>query len=89
MDELQKILPVTKVKRELLDILKAMEEEYATITVTRNGEPVGVIMTPDRYESLLETIEILSDKKVLRSLNSSQKDFKSGRVYTHDEVWKD
>jgi hypothetical protein len=26
MVELQKILPVTKVKRELLDILKAMEE---------------------------------------------------------------
>jgi prevent-host-death family protein len=89
MDELQKILPVTRVKRELLDILRAMEEEYATITVTRNGEPVGVIMTPDRYESLLETIEILSDKKVLRSLQSSQKDFKSGKIYTHDEVWKD
>jgi len=33
MVELQKILPVTKVKRELLDIIKAMEEEYATITV--------------------------------------------------------
>jgi prevent-host-death family protein len=89
MDELQKILPVTKVKREFLDILKAMEEEYATITVTRNGEPVGVMMTPDRYESLLETIEILSDKKVLRSLKSSQKDFASGRVYTHKEVWQD
>jgi antitoxin YefM len=89
MDELQKILPVTKVKRELLDILKAMEEEYSTITMTRNGEPVGVMMTPDRYESLLETIEILSDNKVLRSLQSSQEDFKSGKVYTHKEVWQD
>ena len=89
MDELQKILPVTKVKRELLDILKSMEEEYTTITLTRNGEPVGVMMTPDRYESLLETIEILGDKKVLRVLQSSQKDFKSGKVYTHKEVWQD
>ena len=89
MDEIQKILPVTKVKRELLNILKSMEEEYATITMTRNGEPVGVMMTPDRYESLLETIEILSDKKVLRALQSSQKDFKSGKVYTHKEVWQD
>jgi len=89
MDGLQKILPVTKVKRELLDILKAMEEDYSTVTVTRNGEPVGVMMTPDRYESLLETIEILSDKNILRSLKVSQKDFKSGRVYTHKEVWQD
>ena len=89
MVELQKILPVTKVKRELLDILKAMEEEYTTIMVTRNGKPVGVMMTPDRYESLLETIEILSDKKILRALKASQKDFKSGKVYTHKEVWQD
>ena len=89
MVELQTILPVTKVKRELLDILKSMEEEYATITMTRNGEPVGVMMTPDRYEALLETIEILGDNKILQALKASQKDFKSGRVYTHDEVWKD
>jgi len=89
MDELQKIFSVTKVKRELLDILKAMEEEYATVTMTRNGEPVGVMMTPDRYESLLETIEILSDKSILRSLKASQKDFKTGKVCTHNEAWQD
>jgi len=89
MDESQKILPVTRVKRELLEILKSMEEEYSTITMTRNGEPVGVMMTPDRYEALLETIEILGDNKILQTLRTSQKDFKSGRVYTHDEVWKD
>jgi prevent-host-death family protein len=89
MDELQKILPVTRVKRELLDILKSMEEEYSTITMTRNGEPVGVMMTFDRYEALLETIEILGNNKMLQALKASQKDFKSGRVYFHDEVWKD
>jgi prevent-host-death family protein len=83
------ILPVTKFKRELLEILKAMEEDYATITVTRNGEPVGIMITPDRYEALLETIDILGDNKILQALKASDKDFKSGRIYTHDEVWKD
>jgi antitoxin YefM len=89
MLESQTILPVTKVKRKLLEILKTMEEDYATVTVTRNGEPVGIMMTPDRYEALLDTIDILGDNKILRALKASQKDFKSGRVYTHDQVWKD
>jgi antitoxin YefM len=89
MLESQTILPVTKVKRKLLEILKTMEEDYATVTVTRTGEPVGIMMTPDRYEALLDTIEILGDNKILRALKASQKDFKSGRVYTHDQVWKD
>jgi prevent-host-death family protein len=89
MVESSTILPVTKVKRELLEILKSMEEDYVTVTVTRNGEPVGIIMTPGRYEALLETIEILGDNKTLQALKASQKDFNSGRIFTHDEVWKD
>ena len=83
------IMPVTKVKRDFLDILKTLEEDYATITVTRNGEPVGIIMTPDRYEALLETIEILGNKTILQALNSSNEDYSSGNVLTHDEVWED
>jgi len=47
------------------------------------------MMTPDRYASLLETIEILSDKNILRALKASEKDFKSGKVYSHKEVWQD
>jgi prevent-host-death family protein len=84
-----KILPITKVKKELLDIIKVMADEDSTITVTRNGKPVSVMMTPGRYEALLETIEILGDKKILKALEASRKDFKSGRVYTHEEVWQD
>ena len=87
MVDSQPILPVTKVKRELLEILKTMENDYSTITVTRNGEPVGVMMTPDRYEALLETIEILGDSEILQTLKASQKDYKSDRIYTHAEVW--
>ncbi len=89
MEDFQQILPVTKVKRDLLTILKSMEEDDATIALTRNGEPVSVMMTLSRYESLLETIDILSDKQILRSLKKSKRDFESGRVLSHDEVWQD
>ena len=89
MEDFQQILPVTKAKRRLLDILKRMEEEDATIALTRNGEPVGVMMTLARYESLLETIEILGDREIMKALEASTKDFKSGKVLTDDAVWGD
>jgi prevent-host-death family protein len=88
MNDINQIMPVTKVKRGFLDILRIMQEEDSTITLTRNGEAVGVIMTPDRYDALFETIEILADKKVMAALASSVKDFKAGRVYSDTEVWK-
>jgi prevent-host-death family protein len=89
MEDFQQILPVTKVKRNLLDILRSMEEQEATIALTRNGEPVSVMMPLSRYEALLETIDILSDKQILTSLERSKRDFKSGRVFSHEEVCKD
>ena len=87
MNDAQKIMPVTKVKRGFLDIIKTMQEDGSTIMLTRNGEAVGVMMTPDRYEALFETIEILADTKVLTALKSSAEDFKAGRVFSDAEVW--
>ena len=87
MDDIQYIMPVTKVKRGLLDILKNMKEEDSTITLTRNGEPVGVMMTPDRYEALIETIEILADKEVMNALRASAEDFRVGKILTESEAW--
>lgn len=89
MEEFQHILPVTKVKRDLLDILKRMEEEESTIAVTRNGEAVGIMMSLARYDSLMETIEVLSDEEVLRSLKKSKEDFKTGRIFSHEDVWEE
>jgi prevent-host-death family protein len=89
MEDFQEILPVTKVKRDLLDIVKRMQAEEATIALTRNGEAIGVIMPLSRYEALLETIEILSDKKILRALQRSRKDFEAGRVFTDKDIWED
>ena len=89
MGDILQIMPVTKVKRGLLDIIKTMQEEDSTITLTRNGEAVGVMMTPDRYEALMETIEILVDKDVLAALRSSARDFQEGNVYSDEAVWGD
>ncbi len=87
MDDLQKIMPVTDVKRNFLNIIKEMTEEDSTVTVTKNGVAVGVMITPDRYLGLLETIEILSDNDIIRSLDSSEKDFLEKRTCSHKDVW--
>lgn len=87
MGDIQKIIPLTKVKRNLLDIVKELGADDATITVTKNGEPAAVMMTPERYEGLLETIEILGDRKTVKALAASSRDFKAGSVHEHTEVW--
>jgi len=87
MEGAQKIIPVTQVKKELLEIVKEMAEEDLTVAVTKNGIPVSVLMSAARYEGLLETIEILADCSVVKALAKSSKELKSGKVITHEEAW--
>jgi prevent-host-death family protein len=87
MEGAQKIIPVTQAKKDLLEIVKEMAEEGITVAVTRNGVPVSVLMSADRYEGLLETIEILADHSVVKALARSSREFQAGSVMTHEEAW--
>jgi len=88
MVQLDKILPVTHVKKHLLDIVKNMSDDPSTITITKNGKPVSIMMPPDRYDSLMELIEILADPEIMNSLAHTADDFKNKRVYEDAEVWQ-
>ncbi len=89
MDGVKETLPVTKAKRDLLELIKRMQEDDAIITITRNGEAAGVLMTAGRYEGLLETIEILADVRITEALLASSRDFAQGNTHSHDDVWGD
>lgn len=85
----ENIIPVTRAKKDLGNILKSMKDQDEMVTITQKDKAVGIIMTPKKYEGLMETMEILSDKKILTELESSRNDFQTGRIYTHEEVWQD
>ncbi|MBF0236002.1 MAG: type II toxin-antitoxin system Phd/YefM family antitoxin [Desulfamplus sp.] len=84
----ENIIPVTMVKKDLGNILKSITDQDETFTITQKGKAVGIIMSPEKYEGLMETMEILSDKKILAKLESSRKDFETGKIYTHEQVWQ-
>jgi PHD/YefM family antitoxin component YafN of YafNO toxin-antitoxin module len=46
-------------------------------------------MSAHRYDAMMETIEILADKTVMAELEKSAVDFKAGRVYPDEKVWRD
>jgi len=87
MVQIDKILPVTHVKKHLLDIVKNMADDQSTVTITKNGKPVSIMMPPDRYASLMELIEILADSDIMTALAASAEDFNQGRVYEDDDIW--
>ena len=46
-------------------------------------------MSIKEYESLIETLEILSDRELMKSVDRGLKDEKAERLYSHKEVFKE
>lgn len=80
-------LPISAAKQRLVELLKRAQEHREVITITRKGVPAGVLMGVDDYESLWETLEILADHEVVRSLGRSRRQAAKGKFHSDDEVW--
>ena len=83
------ILPVTTVKRDLLRLLKQVQAGGDHFVITKDGKAAGILMSPEEYEGLLETLEILSDKKLMRQLKKAEEDFRKGRTLAHEQVFEE
>ncbi len=83
------ILPVTTVKKNLLKLLRQVQEQNDPLIITKDGKAAGILLSPEEYEGLLETLEILSDKKLLKVLRKAELDYQKGKFYTHEQVFKE
>ncbi|MGH8566635.1 MAG: type II toxin-antitoxin system Phd/YefM family antitoxin [Gammaproteobacteria bacterium] len=87
MKQASYFLPVTEAKNRLMHLIRELGEKDEVLTITRGGVPVAVMLSPDHYEGLLETIEVLADREAMRSLRRSIADGQAGRWVSDEEVF--
>jgi PHD/YefM family antitoxin component YafN of YafNO toxin-antitoxin module len=66
-----------------------MREQHESFAITQRGKIEGVLLNIEEYESLIETLEILSDRELVKRIERGLKDTKAGRLYPHKDVFKD
>ena len=86
---IQDYIPVTKAKSTFLDIIRKIEGSDDAIAITKNGIPEAVLLSMDKFEGLIETIEILSDEKAMKSIRKSVREARSGKWLDFDEVFSE
>ncbi|MGH7853984.1 MAG: type II toxin-antitoxin system Phd/YefM family antitoxin [Candidatus Binatia bacterium] len=64
-----------------------LEEINESVAVTKNGVPVAVILNVEKYEGLLETLDILSDEVTMKSLRTSIRQGRKRKWLRDDEVF--
>ena len=83
-----KVLPLSEVKTKLSELVDVVERRDESITITRNGKPVAVIVSKDEYEGWHETTQILRDPEFISEIRDGiRKLARTRKRYTVDALF--
>jgi antitoxin YefM len=79
-------LPLAEIKAHLSEIVDQIEEQHARITLTRNGRPAAVLMSPEDLEALEDTLELLADPDARSEIEKARQEIAMGKGIRADEL---
>jgi prevent-host-death family protein len=83
-----KVLPLSEVKMKLSQLVEEVSSRDEEITITRNGKPVAIIVSPDEFDSWKETLAIRADAELMAEIRRGLEDIKKKRkLYTLEELF--
>jgi prevent-host-death family protein len=83
-----KDIPMTEARHELTSLPERLAKEPGAVAVTRRGKPVLALMPWELYESIVETLEIMGDEKLMAALRHGIKEAEEGEGIPWEEAKK-
>jgi antitoxin YefM len=74
------------VKAHFSQVIDEVAGTHERVIVTKNGSPVAVILAVEDYESLMETLEILSDPKAVAEIRDAEARMDDGETFGQDDI---
>jgi len=73
---------MAEARKRLPKLADTLEEhpEIGAVTITRRGKPVLAVLSWDLYESLVETMEIMSDPEMMAAFRQGVKEMEQGKA---------
>jgi antitoxin YefM len=84
-----KTLSLSEAKMKLSSLVDAVQSTDEEVVITRNGSPAAVIVSPEEFESLKETVAVRSDEHLMRDIRKGLRELrrKKARLYTLEELF--
>ena len=82
-------IPASQAKTHFSKLMKRVREQHESFVISQRGKIEGVLLSIEEYESLLETLEILSDRELMKNIDKGLIDEKSAKLYSFEELFKE
>ncbi len=81
-------LPLTEARMRLPGLVKGIGRRADRVVITRNGKPEVVMLNADEYESWIETLALMSDKRARSGIRQGLRELRAGKVRGFEEVFR-
>lgn len=90
MEVIMKALSVSEAKMKLSGLIDAVNTTDEEIVITKNGRPAAVLVSPEEFESLKETVAVRSDSSLMKEIRKGIKGLKmkKAKLYTLEELFR-
>lgn len=82
-------ISITEARKRIFDIAEEIQKPGVYYTFTEKGRPKAVLMSADEFDSLMETLEILGDPDIMKSIKRAEDEYKRGEYVTLDQLKKE
>ena len=72
------IVPVTEFRTHALETIRRVHRLGDEVVITSKGKPAAVLISYAEWESIVETLAIKQDPKLMAQMRASVKYFKAG-----------
>ena len=79
-------VPVSQARAQLTQLANELVDSQETVTITNRGKPVLAMIGYELYESIMETLEIMSDPELMGQLRDSLEEARRGELIDIAEV---
>lgn len=73
-------MSLADVKNRLSEVVDRLEREHGRVVITKHGRPAAVVISVEDLEGLEETLDILSDPKLMRSIRKARAEVAAGEA---------
>jgi len=80
-------ISITEARSKLPELVDDVADHLDEYVITKHGRARAVLLSADEHETLLETLEILSDSEVLSRIQLSLEELARGETLSFEDVF--
>ena len=85
-----KALSVSEAKMKLSGLIESINATDEEVVITKNGRPAAVLVSPEEFESLKETVAVRSNAALMKEIKKGLRALrmKKAKLYTLEELFR-